>query len=94
MTASKESLYDERIAPLVSQIIALCKEAKINMAMTFALDHDEDGEPLYCTTVLHNVDPDDAPGIERMLELRRVMYPRPYFAAFTIAGGTLTKGTK
>lgn len=84
---SKEQAYDEHISPLMTKVIALCKEHKINMAATFALDHNEDGEPLYCTTVLHDVDKDDAPGINRMQECRRVMYPKPFFAAFTIVGG-------
>jgi hypothetical protein len=85
---SKEQTYDERISPLMTQIIALCKEAKINMAATFALDHGEDGEPLYCTTVLESVDKNDAPGIKRMRDLRRVMFPSaPVFAITVIGGG-------
>lgn len=79
---NKESAYDEHIAPLMKQVIALCKEHKINMAATFALDPNEDGDTLFCTTVLHDVDPDDAPGIERMRECRRVMYPQAKVWAF------------
>jgi hypothetical protein len=82
----KEAAYDEHISPLMAQVIALCKEHKINMAETFALDHREDGEPLYCTTLLQAVDPDDAPGIERVRQLRRVMYPKATLMAFTIHG--------
>jgi hypothetical protein len=84
---SKEAAYDEHVSPLMTKIIALCKEHKINMAAQFALDHDENDEPLMCTTVLHNVDPDDERGVERMQQLRRVMYPRSPLVALTIMGG-------
>ena len=90
MGAPKEPFYDERISPLMSQIIALCKEAKINMAAQFSLGYDDENEaPLWCTTVLHNVDPDDEEGVQRMKELRAKMYPpRADFAAFMITGGS------
>ena len=92
MSAPKEPFYDERISPLMIQIIALCKEAKINMAAQFSLGHDEDHEStLFCTTVLPDVDKDDEEGAERMSKLRRVMYPpSPMFAAFTITTETPT----
>lgn len=96
MSGPKETAYDQRIAPLMTQIIALCHEHKINMAATFALDpnHSEecyDGcdceEPIYCTTVL-GVDESDKPGHQRILACRTVMCPpNPYFAAFTITTG-------
>lgn len=85
---SKESAYDEHISPLMAQVIKLCKQHKINMAAQFSLDHNNEGEPLYCTTILHDVDPDDEPGIERMRQCRRVMTPQPYLAAFMIIGGS------
>lgn len=80
----KEVAYDEHISPLMEKIIAFCKEHKINMAATFALDQNESGEPLYCTTVLSSVDEADEAGTKRMLECYRVMQPRPAFMAFTI----------
>lgn len=85
---SKEDAYDEHVSPLMAQVIALCKEHKINMAATFALDHNDEGQPLYCTTILHDVDADDAPGIERMRQCRRVMYPQPSVMAITVIGGS------
>ena len=86
MSAPKEPFYDERISPLMTQIIALCKEAKINMAAQFSLGHDEEAaSTLFCTTVLHDLDTDDEVGVNRMRELRKAMYPpHPGFAAFTI----------
>lgn len=87
MTGPKEIAYDEQIAPLMAQIIALCKEHKINMAAQFALDaNEDDGEPLFCTTCLP-VDKKDEIGHERIVKLGRVMKPSPQFAAFTIIGG-------
>ena len=82
----KEAAYDDLVSPLMAQIIALCKEHKINMAATFALGpaaDSENGDPLYCTTVL-DVDKSEPKEIERILQCRRVMYPRASFMAFTI----------
>lgn len=85
MNTPKEDAYDELISPLMEQIIALCKEHKINMAAQFALDHDDYGAPLYCTTGLSEADPDDLPGSRRVVELYRIMQPRgaPLFT-FTV----------
>lgn len=93
MTKAKESAYDEHISPLMGQVIKLCKEHKINMAAQFALDvgddgDDHDGHVLYCTTVLHNIDPGCAESVERMNKLRKVMHPpHPDFFALTIIQG-------
>ena len=46
---NKEPLYDEYIAPLMAQIIAICKREGIPMAATFQLTDDEDA-PLYCSS--------------------------------------------
>jgi hypothetical protein len=90
MPAPKEPFYDERISPLMSQIIALCKEARINMAAQFSLGFDEEADStLFCTTVIA-CDQEDKEGVERMKDLRARMYPQPQFAAFTI----VTSGAK
>jgi hypothetical protein len=34
---TKENIYDSAIAPLMTQVIELCKEHKINMFVTFVL---------------------------------------------------------
>lgn len=83
----KETAYDSLISPLMTQVIALCKEHKINMAAQFALDANDEGQPMYCTTCLHNADPTDSEGAERIRKLRSVMNPAPMFAAFTIISG-------
>ena len=86
MSAPKEPFYDERISPLMKQVIELCKEARVNFAAQFSLGYDEETDStLFCTTVVHDVDPADEKGVERMQELRRVMFPpEPRLLAFTI----------
>ena len=80
----KERIYDEKISPLMTQIITLCKEHKINMAATFSLGMDpEEGETLFCSSILP-ADKYDEDGYKRVNECRAVMSPEPHFAAFTI----------
>jgi len=80
----KEAIYDEKISPLMAEILTLCKEHNINMAMTFSLGLDpEEGENLYCTSVLP-CDKSDEEGYERVNECRAVMHPEPQFMAITI----------
>jgi hypothetical protein len=82
---SKEEIYDERISPLMAQIIAICKEHKINMAAQFALDAktDDPEDVLFCTTSLPS-DPSDTVGLERVRDLTRIMRSTPAFSAFII----------
>lgn len=90
MNNPKEQAYDEHIAPLMTKIIALVKEHKINMFADFSLDDDPELGPLYCTTFI--VDPafDDDDGNKRMQAYHRITTKKPAFAAFTI----ITKGAK
>ncbi len=90
----KEAVYDNQIAPLMAQIIALCKEHKINMIADFCLgpeadaDADGFGQDVFCTTSLP-VDASDEAGVKRVNDVYRVLRPRSVFAAFTvITGGT------
>ena len=46
---TKEEIYDEQISPLMTQIIAICKENKIANVCSFSLDLDEG---LCCTTCM------------------------------------------
>jgi hypothetical protein len=88
----KERIYDEQISPLMMQIIALCKEHKINAFADFSLglEADEDAErfdePLFCTTALP-VDEADEVGCARVNRLRKEATRRSDFAAFTITTG-------
>jgi hypothetical protein len=47
-----EAVYDAEIAPLMSQIIAICQRNRMPMIATFAYRGDERGENDLCTTVL------------------------------------------
>lgn len=52
---SRESVYDEKIFPLMGEIIAICKENEIPMAAFFELDRtegEEDDDPLFCSTIM------------------------------------------
>jgi hypothetical protein len=81
----KEALYDEQISPLMRQIIALCKEHKINMVADFSLGYDpEADETLFCTTALPEIDPGDQKGAERMMRAYQAMRSPPQLLAFTI----------
>ena len=46
---NKEQVYDAQINPLMTQIIAICREHKIAMLCSFSLDLEEG---LKCTTAL------------------------------------------
>lgn len=49
----KEAIYDERISPLVGQIIEICKQEGIPFVMSFALrEGGEDTEEIYCTSAI------------------------------------------
>lgn len=90
MAGPKETVYDERIAPLMTQIIVLCHEHKINMLATYALDPTEDGSVLRCTTSLP-IDKDDEEGHALVCKLHDIVYPPPprfMSMIFTSGGGT------
>lgn len=81
----KEAVYDEQIAPLMDQIIALCKEHKINMVADFSLGYDPKAdETLFCTTAMPSVDPDDERGVEQMMRAYEAIKPQQRLFAFTI----------
>jgi hypothetical protein len=51
----KEKVYDDEIAPLMKQIIEICKREQLPMVMQFFLqeerkDAEYEGQPMYCTT--------------------------------------------
>lgn len=48
---TKEQAYDNHIAPLMSEVIAICDQHKISMAAQFALP-DEEHPDLVCSTCL------------------------------------------
>ncbi|CAM3374978.1 hypothetical protein HP548_00620 [Paenibacillus taichungensis] len=51
----KESVYDERISPLMKEIIQICKDEGIPMVTSFYLTSAQshpNGKELFCTTTL------------------------------------------
>lgn len=84
MVKAKEQAYDEKIFPLMAEIIKICQENKINMAAHFVLDDHpaEDGGLLSCTTAI-TPDLDDDDGYNKIKKLVSIMKP-PTFTAFTI----------
>ena len=69
---TKEQIYDEQIAPLMKQIIAICKEHKIANVCTFSLINDDNDGVMYCTT-MNILDECDPP--EKFFAIRDILYP-------------------
>ena len=70
---TKEEFYDDKISPLMAQIIAMCKEGEIPMLADFALDwNDDEQHHLKCTTVILSEDLDPP---EEMLQAARLLRP-------------------
>lgn len=53
-TATKEQIYDEQIAPLMTQIITICKEHKIPIVASFFTPGPDDPELAVTTALLGN----------------------------------------
>lgn len=85
MSNPKETVYDSHISPLVTQIIQLCKDHKINAFLTFALDKNEQDKVMRCTTSLPSLDPDDEEGKELICKLFDITKPKePIVFAYSI----------
>ncbi|WP_175806908.1 hypothetical protein [Burkholderia cenocepacia] len=52
--ATKEQIYDEQISPLMTQVIAICKEHKIPIVASFFTPSDNDPELAVTTALLGN----------------------------------------
>ena len=68
-----EAVYDEHIAPLMTRIIALCKEHRIPLAATFQYGNDEEDGPLMVTTTIPFPDRES----EEIVAIMRRMSPKP-----------------
>ena len=81
-TIDNEDFYDEKIAPLMAQIIDLCKERDIPHVCVFQLQNKEANEddPLCCSTVRVN-DKNTTPAI---MKAYRAIRPEHQVFAFTI----------
>lgn len=78
----KERIYDEQIAPLMTAIIALCRQHDISVYATFDLSDDDD-ETLACTTYIRGAhpNPDFIANHDRLAQRARaesVAFPTPH----------------
>jgi len=67
---NKEQIYDQQIAPLMTQIIEICQKNGIAMIASFDITTDVDGN-LTCTTCLPDQNGKSAPGHIEALGLLR-----------------------
>ena len=80
---NKEQVYDEQIAPLMTQIIEICEKNNIGMLADFEIPNDEDPD-LCCTTGL----PGENDEVSRRHSLaRQVLMGRIGGFAFTVSEG-------
>mgnify|MGYP000875157033 CR=1 FL=1 len=71
---NKEATYDAEIAPLMQQILEICKRDKIAMLASFSIPN-EDDDGLMCTSAL--LTDEHAPPSEFLEALRIIRPPRP-----------------
>jgi len=87
---TKEEFYDEKISPLMTQVIALCEEAQIPIVADFALDWNEDEQNhLKCTT---SILPEEWGVPDEMLAALRILRPpkrSPMMVTVRDADGTV-----
>ncbi len=65
LTQSKERVYDDLISPLMTQIIAICKEHSISMLATYDIPNEENAT-LCCTTCLADESGEPSPRISKV----------------------------
>lgn len=82
---SKETIHDEQIAPLIDEILKICKAHKIAMVADFGLDDD-----LHCTSAL--LDDEYSPSAAQLAALRGLS-PKPA-VAFAETITTMPDGSK
>ncbi|MED1851860.1 hypothetical protein P4V33_09370 [Brevibacillus borstelensis] len=85
----KEKVYDERISPLMAQILNICRAEGIPMVATFYIqsaDVNADGARLYCTSRI--CPPDNTPPhFYAISECAVSGGERPMVAAFAVMTG-------
>ncbi|MGU5416642.1 hypothetical protein ACV1MK_26215 [Klebsiella michiganensis] len=78
-----ESVYDEKISPLMRQIIDICKEHNMPMVASFAYENSEENGIGCCTTTLTF----EGRHIKAFAEAKSIIRGNPSFSAFTIMSG-------
>lgn len=86
---TKEQIYDEKISPLMRQIIEICEEHKIAMIADFALP-DEEQDSLKCTTVLLGEETDPPEEMLRAMDILRPKRRSPLMITTEHADGSKT----
>lgn len=76
----KERVYDEQIAPLVSQIIEICHANDMPFILSTCYGWNEDDGFQLCSTVL----PAKEWQIESFEEIRKILLRKPFMMAMTI----------
>ncbi|HDL8465947.1 TPA: hypothetical protein PXR61_001985 [Yersinia enterocolitica] len=66
-----ESVYDERISPLMRQIIDICNENQMPMICSFAFENCEERNVGCCTTILNSFDNRFIPEFGKALKIIR-----------------------
>jgi hypothetical protein len=54
MEWNKEDIYDEKIAPLMAEILKICKENELPIVCTIQYGCDEEDRALFCTSTICN----------------------------------------
>lgn len=85
---TKEEIYDEKISPLMTQIIAICKEHKIANVCSFSLDLEEG---LVCTTAMTEADFEPPDKYKECVKLLYDQGPPPMMVTTRDADGKITK---
>lgn len=78
-----ESVYDEKISPLMRQIIDICKAHNMPMVASFAYENSEENGIGCCTTALTF----EGRSIKAFADATSVIRGNPGFSAFTIMTG-------
>lgn len=80
----KEKIYDEKISPLMSEIIKICKENDIQVLFSCYLKTDDKGD-MSCNTYLESKEEncDKLKNAAKCIALGYIAH-KPYFTAMTI----------
>lgn len=77
----RELIYDEKLNPLMSEIIAICKAEHIPFLAAFQIDEDD----FFCTTIIARKE--EEPYNRRLLRAHDVLQSGTGLLAFTISRG-------
>lgn len=81
---TKEAIYDAEISPLMTRIIAICKEHDIPMLATFQFEHTEENGAGFCTTILTTTPRASDEIKQAVVGLRRAIRPPSIMVATTV----------